>query len=48
MGFIRHPEGVTDDFVLSGDYEREVATVRVPAQVSLAPLYDPAMARIKA
>ena len=48
MGYVRNPAGVTADYVLSGDYELEVATVRVPAQVSLAPLYDPAMARIKA
>lgn len=47
MGYIRNPEGVTTDYVLSGRYELEVATVRVPAEVSLAPLYDPKMLRVK-
>lgn len=48
MGFIRNPDGVTADYVLSGRYELEVATVRVPCDVSLAPLWDPGMERIKA
>ncbi|PRD40187.1 UNVERIFIED_CONTAM: Sardh [Trichonephila clavipes] len=47
MGYVRNPEGVTADYVLSGRYELEVATVRVPAEVSLAPLYDPKMLRVK-
>jgi sarcosine dehydrogenase len=47
-GYVRDPEnGVDRDMVLSGDYELEVATIRVPAEVFLEPLYDPAMARIK-
>jgi len=48
MGYVRNPEGVSADYVLSGRYELEVATIRVPAEVSLAPLYDPKMARVKA
>jgi sarcosine dehydrogenase len=48
MGYVRNPEGVTDDFLKSGTYELEVATERVPAALSLGVLYDPAMARIKA
>ncbi len=48
MGYVRHPEGVTEDFVLSGSYELEVASERVPAKVHLAPLHDPAGARVKA
>jgi 4-methylaminobutanoate oxidase (formaldehyde-forming) len=47
MGYIRHPEGVSRDYVLTGDYELEVATKRVPAEVTLAPLYDPKSVRIK-
>jgi 4-methylaminobutanoate oxidase (formaldehyde-forming) len=39
---------VTADFVLSGDYELEVASERVPCTVTLDPLWDPAMARVKA
>ena len=46
-GYVRNPGGVTADFVLDGSYELEVATVRTPCTVSLQPLYDPAMARIK-
>jgi 4-methylaminobutanoate oxidase (formaldehyde-forming) len=33
--------------VLLGRYELEVATVSVPAEVFLDPLYDPSMSRIK-
>jgi 4-methylaminobutanoate oxidase (formaldehyde-forming) len=48
MGYVRHPDGVTEDFVLSGSYELEVASERVPAEVTLSPLYDPSNARVKA
>ncbi len=48
MGYIRNPYGVDANFIKSGSYELEVATVRVPAQVHLAPLIDPQMARVKA
>jgi 4-methylaminobutanoate oxidase (formaldehyde-forming) len=47
MGYIRHPDGVTDDFILSGSYELEVASERIPAQVHLTPLYDPENLRVK-
>jgi 4-methylaminobutanoate oxidase (formaldehyde-forming) len=48
-GYVRDPEnGVDTDQVLSGAYELEVATERVPAIVTLTPLYDPGMSRIKA
>jgi sarcosine dehydrogenase len=47
-GYIRHQGGVTEDFMTSGTYELEVASARVPAKLHLAPLYDPANARIKA
>ena len=46
-GYVRQPEGdVTDTFVLSGQYELDAATVRVPATARLNPLYDPRRARI--
>jgi len=48
MGYVRNPDGVDADFVMSGTYELEVATERVPCTVTLAPLYDPGMARVKA
>ncbi len=47
-GYVRDPEnGVDRNMVLSGRYELEVATVRVPAEAFLEPLYDPKMSRIK-
>lgn len=48
LGYVRNPAGVTKDYVLSGTYELEVATIRIPCEVTLSPLYDPAMERIKA
>ncbi|API53853.1 FAD-dependent oxidoreductase [Rhizobium leguminosarum] len=47
-GYVRSPDGVTEDFVLSGTYELDVARERIPCKVSLSPLYDPDMARVKA
>lgn len=46
-GYVRNQGGVSEDFVLSGSYELDVARERVPCQVSLKPLYDPDMARVK-
>jgi 4-methylaminobutanoate oxidase (formaldehyde-forming) len=40
-GYVRRAAGVDRDFVLSGDYELEVAGDRVPAQVFLDPIHDP-------
>jgi 4-methylaminobutanoate oxidase (formaldehyde-forming) len=48
MGYVRHKDGVDKDHVLSGNYELEVATVRVKAEITLSPLYDPKMERVKA
>jgi glycine cleavage system aminomethyltransferase T/glycine/D-amino acid oxidase-like deaminating enzyme len=49
MGYIRQPGGeVTIDFIKEGTYELEVATERVPCEVSLVPLYDPKMEKVKA
>jgi 4-methylaminobutanoate oxidase (formaldehyde-forming) len=47
MGYVRDPDGVTADYVMAGDYELEVATERVPCDVTLKPLYDPDMTRVK-
>jgi 4-methylaminobutanoate oxidase (formaldehyde-forming) len=47
-GYVRNPDGVTEDFVLSGTYELDVARERVSCKVSLKPLYDPEMQRIRA
>jgi 4-methylaminobutanoate oxidase (formaldehyde-forming) len=46
-GYIRDPDGVDREKVLSGSYELDVATARVPAEVFLEPRYDPTLSRIK-
>ena len=46
-GYVRNGTGVDRDHVMSGEYELEVATQRVPCEVFMAPLYDPRMERIK-
>ncbi|MGH6924573.1 MAG: GcvT family protein [Propylenella sp.] len=48
LGYVRDPSGVDAANVMSGEYELEVATERVPAKPFLKPLYDPEMKRIKA
>ncbi len=47
MGYVRNEAGVDRDFVLSGAYELEVGTERVPCDVHLGPLYDPKMEKVK-
>ena len=47
-GFVRHKDGVSEDYMTSGSYELEVASERVLANLHLGALYDPAGARIKA
>jgi len=47
-GYVRNADGVSDDFLASGDYELVVAMKRTPAQIHLGPLYDSQMAKIKA
>jgi 4-methylaminobutanoate oxidase (formaldehyde-forming) len=46
-GYVRRSEGVDRDYLLAGNYELEVASVRVPCKLQLDPLYDPKMERIK-
>ncbi|HUF55166.1 MAG TPA: FAD-dependent oxidoreductase [Thermohalobaculum sp.] len=48
MGYVQSAERIEDAFVLSGRYELEVATERVPAEVTLDPLYDPEMRCVRA
>ncbi len=47
-GYVRHDQGVDDDFLYGGSYELEVAGSRVPCQVHKGALYDPQMERVKA
>ncbi|MEO8669598.1 MAG: aminomethyltransferase family protein, partial [Bauldia sp.] len=48
LGYVKNPDGVTDDYLKSGAYELEVATERVPAQLHMGPLYDPANTKVRA
>ncbi|MFO1101291.1 MAG: FAD-dependent oxidoreductase [Methylocystis sp.] len=47
-GYVRCADGVDPTFVLSGDYQLEIAGERRPAIVSLSPFYDPKGERIRA
>jgi 4-methylaminobutanoate oxidase (formaldehyde-forming) len=38
---------ITNDFIMSGSYEIDIAGVRYPAKVSLQPMYDPKLRRVK-
>ena len=46
-GYIRNPQGVSEDYVRSGNYELVVAKETVTAKVHLEPLYDPMNAKVK-
>ncbi len=46
-GYVRHDQVIDADYIMSGDYELEVAGQRVNAHVHLKPLFDPGMQRIK-
>ncbi len=47
LGYINNPDGVTPDFVRSGQHEIEVAGKRIPARASLRPFYDPKGERVR-
>jgi 4-methylaminobutanoate oxidase (formaldehyde-forming) len=47
FGYVRHADGVDHDYFLSGSYELEIATERVPCEIHLQPLYDRKMERIR-
>jgi 4-methylaminobutanoate oxidase (formaldehyde-forming) len=48
LGYVRNPDGLTNDFIRAGRYELVVAQRRVPCKVTLHAPYDPANARVKA
>ena len=48
MGYVTEPDGVSADFLRSGEFEVEVACERYPAELQLGPFYDPRNERIKA
>ncbi len=48
FGYVRNADGVSDDFLASGNYELVVAMEPTPATIRLEPMYDPAGDRVKA
>ncbi len=46
-GYVRNSGGVTDDYLSSGRYELVIAQDKIPADIHLGPLYDPAGSRIR-
>ena len=46
-GYVRNPQGVTREYVMQATYELEVATMRVPATVTLGAFYDPKMNKVR-
>ena len=48
LGWVAHPEGVTEAFVTSGRWEIEIACERRRARAQQAPLYDPKSLRVRA
>jgi 4-methylaminobutanoate oxidase (formaldehyde-forming) len=47
-GYVRHAEGVTEDWLASGRYELVVAGDMVPARIGLRPFHDPENLKVKA
>jgi len=47
MGFVRSDKIIDREYVLSGKYELEVASERVPCVPQITPLYDPEMKKVK-
>ena len=48
LGYVVDAGGVTDDYILGGGYEIEIGNERHAARVSIAPMYDPKSARVRA
>ena len=47
LGYVSHPEGVTDAWLGSGTWEVEIAWQRHPVTAQLRPWYDPKGERLK-
>lgn len=47
-GYVRNPDGVSDDYLKSGSYELVVAAEKTSATIHFGPMVDPAMDKIKA
>jgi glycine cleavage system T protein len=48
LGWVSHPDGVTQSFLTSGRWEIEIACERRGARAQLAPPYDPKSLRVRA
>jgi len=47
LGYVTNASGVSDEYILSGNYEIQVAGRRVGAKVSIQPMYDPKSTRVR-
>lgn len=47
MGYVTHPEGVTEAWLSEGEWEVEIAWKRYPIRAQLRPWYDPKGERLK-
>ena len=47
MGYLENPEGIDDEWILSGKYEIDVEGKRIPAKVHLQAPYDPKGERVR-
>jgi 4-methylaminobutanoate oxidase (formaldehyde-forming) len=47
MGYVSHPDGVSDAYIEQGRFEIEIGNERHPARASVVPLYDPKNTRIR-
>ncbi|MFO1469272.1 MAG: glycine cleavage T C-terminal barrel domain-containing protein, partial [Steroidobacteraceae bacterium] len=48
LGYVSNEAGVSDEYITSGRYEIHIADRKVPAKVSIQPMYDPKSARVRA
>jgi 4-methylaminobutanoate oxidase (formaldehyde-forming) len=48
LGWVSHPDGVTESFLTSGRWEIEIACERRGARAQIAPPYDPKSLRVRA
>lgn len=48
MGYLRHEDGVSAEFIAAGEYQIEQANRTYAARASLAPMYDPKSERTRA
>jgi len=47
MGYLENPDGISDEWILSGKYEIDVEGELIPAKVFLNAPYDPSSKRVR-